>query len=181
MSFHLRSGHPALWKAAQKLGTFTVKELAEATPNGSVALAHPHVRAWLAVGVIDSDGASAPGRPGRFTVNGKELPIEASREHDNPTTNMWRAIRGLRTFTAVDIAAHATLPGAVVEVSEAASYCRALLSAGIIRVASKGGRQRHTNYRLIRDLGPAAPERCRVSAIWDPNEGRFVYVAPRST
>lgn len=88
--------------------------------------------------------------------------------------NMWRAMRGLRGFTAKEVAAHANVGGIAVTVDQAHGYCRTLLNAGYLRVVQTAvPGQRAAAYRLINNSGPNPPVRKRVWGIYDPNNDEF--------
>lgn len=91
-------------------------------------------------------------------------------------TNMWRTMRMLGTFGAVEVSLHSTTPTVTVPVETAQSYCSMLLATGYLRVVTKADpvKGRKAVYRLIRDDGPKAPMIQRVKQVYDPNT-RKVY------
>lgn len=91
-----------------------------------------------------------------------------------PEGNMWRAMRGLKTFSPLDLAAHSNVGGIVIEEEDARRYCQQLLRVGYLRAVDKAipGR-RSARYRLIRNSGPLAPQHKRVRGIYDPNDETF--------
>ncbi|EGJ20089.1 hypothetical protein RSWS8N_18054 [Cereibacter sphaeroides WS8N] len=95
---------------------------------------------------------------------------------------LWTAMRGLKTFTPVDLVAHCRAD-LKADLREASGYCQALLRAGYLRVTRTAVTgQREASYQLIRNSGPRAPRERRVTTVWDPNESAFTYIpgmAPR--
>ncbi len=95
---------------------------------------------------------------------------------------IWTAMRGLRTFTPVDLASHCRAD-LKVDLREASSFCQSLLKAGYLRVSKTAvPGQREATYQLVRNTGPRAPRERRITVVWDPNEGDFAYIpgmAPR--
>ena len=92
--------------------------------------------------------------------------------------NMWRAMRGLRTFTARDLAAHATTPDIHVPVGAAETYVEALCAAGYVKVDFDGGPFRASAYRLVRLTTGRAPRVIALRAVVDDDTGQIVHVLP---
>lgn len=89
---------------------------------------------------------------------------------------LWNGMRGLKTFTPVDLASHCREDLRVV-VQEASAYCQQLLRAGylrVVRTAVPG--KRDATYQLVRNSGPRAPREKRIVAVWDPNESIYAYI-----
>lgn len=89
------------------------------------------------------------------------------------TANLWRSMRMLTRFTALDLGLHSTTPSVSVTEATAQSYCSMLLSTGYLRVVQKADpvKGRKAIYRLIRNTGPKAPMIQRVKQVYDPNTG----------
>lgn len=126
---------------------------------------------WEQVGLLEfvrKDGKNSIYRP---VTKPQSLPHEATAKG-----NMWRAMRLLKTFTAKDIAAHSNAGGQSISIAAAGSYCGVLLAAGLLRKLKAGDtKNKATTYRLIRDLGPLAPETARVYCLQDPNSGDLFF------
>lgn len=104
-------------------------------------------------------GRDAP----RLRRDGSEYP-ETARDR------MWRAMKMLDTWTWVDLAAATeteTLPPVPAETAK--SYIRRLDAAGVVQALDKGGPNRPATYRLLRNIGAAAPRILRSHAVFDPN------------
>lgn len=89
---------------------------------------------------------------------------------------LWTAMRGLKTFTPVDLASHCR-EDLRVELREAAAYCLTLLRARylrVVRTAVPG--KREATYHLVRNTGPRAPRERRIVAVWDPNDAAYAYI-----
>lgn len=87
------------------------------------------------------------------------------------TANMWRSMRMLARFSAVDLAAHSTTETVNVSEATAQSYCSMLARTGYLRVVQKADpvRARKAVYRLVRNTGPRPPMIQRVKQVFDPN------------
>jgi hypothetical protein len=98
-----------------------------------------------------------------------------------PEDNLWRSMRLLKSFTALDLAAHSNAGGVEMTESKAGRYCRDLTAAGYLRATRKASPGKHAaRYRLIRDTGPKPPKRVRKPGIEDPNTGEFVIDRSRT-
>lgn len=165
--------HDAAWAAAQRLRSFSYHELAAET-DLPLDRVQAYVRAWCSAGLVEKTGRGAKYRL-HFRVTGR-APLPARR--GTPESNMWQAMRSLKSFTPTDVAAHATTDEVLVEPDQARGYCRMLLGAGYLRVVqtARHGR-REATYRLIRDTGPKPPRQCRIRAVFDDNLGELVHHA----
>lgn len=85
---------------------------------------------------------------------------------------LWQTARAFGTFSATDLAAHASVEGDGIPVPEAQRFCRLLLGAGYLKVKRKAKPGYHdARYQLIRNTGPKAPHKRRVTVLVDPNTG----------
>lgn len=157
------------WDIAKYRRPFSASDL-QGFAAVSVNLARHLVRAWIAEGRVTVAEPGGQGKACIVAVNAdwQPRPFDGAR---TPELNMWTAIRRLKEFTPTDIASHSTTPEVEVTAAEAATYVRALLAAGYVRVRERAipGR-REARYRLIRDTGPQAPVVRRVQVLCDPNE-----------
>jgi len=92
------------------------------------------------------------------------------------TENMWRTMRMLPAFSALELAAHSTTESVNVSEATAQSYCSILSRTGFLRVVRKAdpARARKAVYKLVRDSGPRPPMVQRVKQVFDQNT-REVY------
>ncbi len=89
--------------------------------------------------------------------------------------NMWRSMRGLREFTATDIAAHSNAGGVAVTVAKARMYCRLLVQSQHLTVRQTAIRgKREARFRLVNNTGPVAPKPRTVKGVFDANTADFV-------
>lgn len=90
------------------------------------------------------------------------------------TQNLWRSMRMLKKFTAIELAAHSTTDTVQVSENTAQSYCSTLFATGFLVVVQKANPQmdRRAIYRLVRDDGPKPPMIQRIKAVYDPNTGK---------
>lgn len=162
------------WALVQRLGVFGYAEVA-ADLSISMEAATKIVRGWEAEGRVRvKRGGGTAGRK-KFEIS------PAYREPQDRAgkiaAQLWTGMRGLKSFSPVDLAAHCRADLAVT-VLEASEYCQALLRAGYLRVVRTAiPETRPAIYALIRNSGPRPPRERRVRAVWDENDGAFVYIA----
>lgn len=110
--------------------------------------------------LVDDRGFHAP----RLNRQGQPVTQGAGVE------NMWRSMRGLREFSALDLAAHSSTDTVTVSEATAKAYCSNLLRCGFLDVVRKAvPGKRAAIYRLIRNTGPKPPQIQRVKQVYDPN------------
>lgn len=162
------------WAIAQRVGVFGYAEIA-AELSISMEAATKIVRGWEEKGrVTVKHGGSGKVRK-KFQISPEHR--EAQDRPSQLSQQLWQGMRGLKQFSAVDLAAHCR-QDLKVEVSEAQEYCQALLRSGYLRVVRTAiPDTRPAIYALIRNTGPRPPRERRVRAVWDENEGQFVYIA----
>lgn len=171
----------AAWALALRLPWFGYAEIA-AEMKISLDQATKIVRDWAAQGVLEllrsKNGIRKlwKVRPG---CDRPAAPVPGSR---SATENLWTAMRGLRSFTPTDLAAHASTDLVQVATADAQAYCRVLLAGGYLRVERKASpaRKREAIYRLVRNSGPRAPRAARVSAVVDDNTNAVILLGDRS-
>lgn len=111
-------------------------------------------------------GAEAP----MLKRDGRELRDTREREQ------LWRAMKMLRSFTAGDLAIHATTEEHPISERSAAYYLDALRLAGYVAAAGRSGRR--TLYQLLPSRAGAKPPLIQhVMQVYDPNEGKVVWQA----
>lgn len=158
----------AAWALAQRLGTFGYSEIA-AELSTTMAVATRMVGNWLAEGRIRLCGTK--GHRKQFELT--EPPAAPTDRASLVAAQLWTGMRGLRTFSPVDLAAHCR-EDLRVDLVETRAYAQILLRAGYLEVRQTAvPGQREAVYKLIRNTGPQPPRVRRVLAIWDPNEEGF--------
>jgi hypothetical protein len=170
----------AAWALALRLTQFGYAEIA-AEMKISIDQATRIVRGWDAQGALELL-QSGPGQRKLWKVRpGSDRPAPAPRGR-SAEENLWTAMRGLRSFTPTDLAAHASTDLVCVVTADAQAYCRVLLAGGYLRVERKASPARHQEaiYRLIRNTGPRPPRATRVSAVVDDNTHSVVLLGDRS-
>lgn len=162
------------WAIAQRLGVFGYAEIQidlSISPDAATKI----VRAWEAEGrIVLKQGGNSTGRK----------KFEIAKTHREPqdragqvALQLWNGMRGLKTFSPAELAAHCRAELAV-KADEASEYCQALLRAGYLRVHQTAIPDvRPARYILINNTGLRAPRERRVRAVWDENTGTFAYVA----
>lgn len=173
----------AIWATALRLKSFSYYSLAaEAHVATDTAMALVHD--WRRSGAVISVGKGEKNRlEFRVVADGTGLPRATRpdgtyRRSGTAQGNMWRAMRGLGSFTPTDLAAHSNTPDVKVSVEDARAYCQMLVRSEHLRIQRKAlpGR-REAIYRLVRNTGPHAPAERRVRAVWDENLKVYAYVA----
>jgi hypothetical protein len=170
----------AAWALALRLTQFGYAEIA-AEMKISIDQATRIVRGWDAQGALELL-QSGPGQRKLWKVRpGSDRPAPAPRGR-SAEENLWTAMRGLRSFTPTDLAAHASTDLVCVVTADAQTYCRVLLAGGYLRVERKASPARHQEaiYRLIRNTGPRPPRAARVSAVVDDNTNSVTLLGDRS-
>lgn len=97
-------------------------------------------------------------------------------EHPEPARDrMWRAMKMLPTWTSADLAA-ATAAEDVdpVPVTTVKSYVARLVRAGIVQIMARPGSSSPATYRLLRNVGAAAPRILRAQLVYDPNHNEVL-------
>jgi len=155
----------AVWTAIVKAGDagITSRELKERTGVAEATLQHI-LRRWECQGYVATVDDKARNRVFRAAGG------QPRRPYGPKEYRLWQAARGLKSFSATDLAAHASVEGGPVTREEAQAYCRMLLSVGYLRVRQKArAGERPARYTLVRDTGPRAPLKRRVTVFIDPN------------
>ena len=165
----------ACWAVALRLPKFGYAEIA-AEQKISLEQATRIVTNWQKVGLTELV-QSGP-RVRKLWAMKAGASYQAKPKGRSAEDNLWTAMRGLKSFSPTDLAAHATTETVSVAVDEAQAYCRALLAAGHLSVARKAvpGRK-EAIYRLARNTGPRAPREKRVRAVIDDNTDAVVVIS----
>ena len=180
----LMSDHALIWSSALTLSRFTRTELAKASAAPFYKV-RAFVRKLQEAGIIRSTGIGHRNTIIYEVVRRDAFETSPPAGFDRSETavgNMWTAMRGLTTFTAVDVAASAATDRTAIPVDLAASYCRMLARIGYLRAVRKAiPNVRPAVYRLIRNTGPRPPRERRVTGVYDHNLGEFIqFPAPVS-
>lgn len=171
------------WNAALLMEDFTYYELGAAASLAADTVGN-YVREWMAQGLAEKVGTDPDGRVRcRLVDADARRPVRLRRDgsatrQQTKHGNMWTAMRGLREFSPIDIAAHACTIEVHVTDEDAREYCRMLVLAGYLKVLRKAQPGRKpAMYRLMRNTGPQPPRERRVRAVYDDNLHEFAYVA----
>jgi len=160
------------WKRVKDLSEFHWSDIAATGVHDDTA--QKYVRRWERAGriiCIRKDMHRKVYRNADIGPVSDPHPISAEA---TPEGNMWRAMRQLRQFSPIDVAAHANAGGIEVTVEKARSYCRQLLASRHLKVRQTAipGR-REALYQIVEDTGPRPPRAVRLAGILDPNTGDF--------
>lgn len=133
------------------------------------------VRGWRTLDLLEEVRSGHRIRSAWRVRDGARLRLAVAAR--SPEQNMWTAMRQLRSFSARELAAHASTEEVPASVEAAQDYCRALLGAGYLVATRKAmpGKQ-PAIYRLARNTGPRAPREKRVRAVIDDNVGQTILI-----
>lgn len=177
MSTKTNATHDLTWARAKELGEFQSTDLMVAAGVGP-SVVHRHISIWEEKGLIEVIRKDPSGRVFRVIQDGPAIPQH--RVVETPFGNMWRAMRMMREFSPIDLAAHSTTETVKVSEDEALDYCGSLARAGYLRVTKRHDDPKMARYRLVRNTGPKPPRERRVRGVEDENTGSFVRFAGRS-
>lgn len=168
------------WAKALEINEFSSFRLAADVGYSQEAI-RLLMKQWEAAGVVENLGKQPPKNRTVFRIIPGKTPPEMARAGlrslENPHRNMWTAMRGLKTFQPLDVAAHATTEAVQISEAEASDYCRLLTRAGYLKPVRKAVPGRASAvYRLIKDTGPKPPRERRVRAVYDDNLGAFAHI-----
>lgn len=168
------------WAKALELNEFNTFQLAAAVGYSQEPV-RLLIKEWETSGVVENLGKQPPKNRTLFRVIPGKTPPEMAREGlralETPHRNMWTAMRGLKTFQPMDVAAHASTEVTSVTEADAAEYCRLLTRAGYLKPVRKAVPGRSSAvYRLIKDTGPKPPRERRVRAVYDDNLQSFAHI-----
>jgi hypothetical protein len=171
----------AAWALALRLPSFGYAEIA-AEMKISIDQATKIVRGWDGQGALELLQSGAGLRKLWKVKPGCDRPAPPAPQGRSAEENLWTAMRGLRSFTPTDLAAHASTDLVQVATADAQAYCRVLLAGGYLRVERKASpsRKQEAIYRLIRNSGPRPPRAARVRAVVDDNTNAVILLGERS-
>ncbi len=178
LSVRMPYGQEGIWKVIRELRAFTAGDIA-ARVAADPATIRGYLRRLHLAGLIrradcggytlESDQPAAP----RLRADGSPA-AETGCGQDH----MWRAMKMLDSFDAVDLAQVSSTDTVLVTAAAAASYIGHLYRAGYLTLLCPAvpgsGRGRKAVYSLDRRMntGPQAPQVQRTDWIWDPNTRR---------
>ncbi|TPI10281.1 hypothetical protein [Mesorhizobium sp. B4-1-1] len=165
-------GEAGFWSIILKLdaaGPWTIRQVGDRT-NSKQRIVDNYVRRLLLAGFVEIAKTEPRKGPGNFAqaryFRLLKSPLIAPRIKQDGTLlpetgneQVWRAIRMLKSFSALELHEHCA---SEVAPGSAGNYARALAATGVI-VGT------WPNYRLVRDLGPAAPKLLTAKMVFDPN------------
>lgn len=165
-------GREAIWAKIRAFGTFTLRDLRDATDikprtitgylTGLTAAGYLETalldgrRTWR---LVRDTGIDAP----RVRADGSEV------RQGRGTENLWRTMKILGQFTVAELAATAATDEVAISELTARSYVKALARAGYLAVLPRAGQNDPARYRFARDTGPKPPQIQRVKLVFDPN------------
>lgn len=181
----------AVWAAIRELGRFTIRDIEERTLL-NISSIRTYVLGLLRAGYLERK--EEPVEPGcsRYVYSlVRDCGIEAPRVRKDGTEvtlghgreQMWRTMRILGEFSALDLAVHASTEKHPVNQRDARDYIYHLHKAGYVVCIRPGkpgfrkGTGSKARYRFIPAMytGPKAPVIQRVKQVYDPNTGEVVW------
>lgn len=180
LSIRVPRGEDGFWSIITDLGrngaSFTLADI-DGRSNVNRDTVSEFVRrlvkgGYLAVVSVEREGSRTfqRYRLARTSRDAPRLRRDGSEFPETARDRMWRAMKMLDTWTWVDLSAATeteTLPPVPAETVK--SYIRRLDVAGVVQALDKGGPNRPATYRLLRNVGAAAPRVLRTHAVFDPN------------
>lgn len=184
------SSRERVWAAIRKLRRFTYGTLERAvgTDFSRAGLGREtiegYVRALERAKFVAREGTCAPGVPQEFRLV-KDAGVEAPRINGEgkPLTMgdkqqaLWNAMRIVKSFTLVELAAAASTEHQAVSFDAAKKFVRYLRLAGYVTEAQPAHPGRQAVYRFInaKYTGPRAPVISVAAHVYDPNLGQVVW------
>ncbi len=126
------------------------------------------------VEIVETERTGAAARHSyRLVRSSREAPRLRRDGSEYPETardRMWRSIKMLATFTAEDLAAStASEMQTAVPVETVKAYVKRLIAVEVLQVVIPSRGPKPATYRLLRNIGAAAPRILRTHAVFDPN------------
>ncbi len=164
----------SVWRSAKALKQIHWQDLL--TFGVVASTAKTFVKRWAEAGLLERIETDDFRKVYVIADAAEAAKLPADPDYDNSAEgNMWRSMRGLREFTATDIAAHSNAGGVQVSVAQARSYCRLLVQSQHLTVRQTGIRgKREARYKLVRYTGRIAPKPRTVKGVFDANTADFV-------
>lgn len=174
-------GNQAYWEIIRELRTFTLSDIDSRCFVRRDTIGD-YVRRLVKAGFVAIEGMCGDAVMYRLEIDQPDAPRvrrdgSIANEIGVGQDRMWRSMKMLKTFTAEELAASASLGPETVTVGTAKEYLKHLQRAGyltIVVAATPGYRSGTGNparYRLRPDMitGPLAPQVQRTDWVWDPN------------
>jgi len=189
------TGRDSIWLAIRKLVRFTTMDIENETRQ-PLSTIRTYVQGLERAGYLKKAGEKQTGtlpqqhratiwelindigiETPRVTKDGKAVTQGRKRE------NMWRAIKILNDFDAIDLIVHASTESDPVSLSTAKEYIKFLHKAGYLvlrqksQPGNKPGTGKKARYRFLpsKNTGPLPPMIQRVKHLYDPNLGEVVW------
>ncbi|MBV1702594.1 MAG: hypothetical protein KGQ46_12315 [Hyphomicrobiales bacterium] len=180
-------GRDEIWKSMMYLtnlsGSFSRAEVVAKAMN-SREYVHRYLKALIKAGYAEQLPVQ-PKRGTRFRVIRTQISTPRVRADGTDlgepiNVTLWRTMRMLKTFTAPELCAHASLPERPVKLTTAAAYLCHLEAAGLLTILAPGqrrGAKAHRRFGLIGTPGGQAPRVLKADAVYDPNTGNLLSVS----
>lgn len=168
-------GRPEIWTALRKLRAAT-GETIRATAKAQWRTVEDYLLSLVAAGIVAVETVDGSRRNHVFRLV-KDSGVEAPRVRRDgslvpvPQTDaLWRAMKMIGSFTALDLAA-ATGAAEL----QCRDYCQHLARAGYLQAQYE--HPKPSRYRLIpaKNTGPLPPQIQRTKAVYDPNLRQIVW------
>lgn len=166
-----------LWAAMRELREFTTADIERATgtPRRLVLdyltalerAKHVERLSLERLRLVRDTGVEAP----MLRRDGRELSGQCVREA------LWRTMKLLGTFSARDLAIHASTERCPVSERDAVAYLRPLVQAGYLATQPAGARKATFRFIASRNTGPRPPLVRQVLQVYDANEDQVAWQA----
>lgn len=178
-------GHDAFWQmvlAADQAGPWEVKSI-DGQSNVDIGTIRDFVRRLVRAGIAEKVGT----RPLGGGRNSADIFRLVSRPFETPRLDrdgkvlaethyetLWRAMKMLKEFDAVELARETTQPDREIKATHAVGYLRALAAVHIVEPSDAAQAGQTKRFRLVLNLGAKAPSVSKTLVVFDPNSRTIV-------
>lgn len=181
-------GRQAMWETMRAKGEFTLACVVKASQREKSSV-REYFKRLMAAGIIEEAGTvPSPINPCpryqhklyRLTRDTGHLAPRLSPDGTlliESRDQMWRSMKMLSSFTAVDLATAASTEECIVSPADAKDYCKHLLKAGYLVVLQQATPRSKAVYKLLPSMntGPYAPKVQRTKLVFDPNRQKVMW------
>lgn len=180
-------GNDAFWQiilAADLAGPWDVKSI-DGQSNVDIGTVRDFVRRLVRAGIAEKVGT----RPHAGDRNGAGIFRLVSRPVATPRLDrdgkalaethyetLWRAMKMLKEFDAIELARETTQPDREIKAAHAVGYLRALAAVHIVKPVDRARFGQSKRFRLVLNLGAKAPSVSKALVVFDPNSRTIVGV-----
>lgn len=188
MQIRVPRGYDGFWSIICEVGAdgreFRTRDI-DGRSNVSISAVRDYLSRLVAGGWVEvarrEMERGSPRNVYRLVRTNREAPRLRRDGSEHPETardRMWRSMKMLGSWTAGDLAeatrSETTPP---VPLQTVKTYVARLVAAGVVLIAHRRGPSSPAVYRLLRNVGAAAPRILRSHAVFDPNSKTVIGIA----